>query len=117
MKTAPTFAGFQSIKLTFGMFRAAHAIVYNSSPAPVSSGNTYFYTTFGSGDVVFRLTSGMPSQCGGFWLRATDPGLKNNLAALMAAITTQAPITVYADPTRIWNGSASPYCLVYMIAL
>ena len=117
MKTGPIVRRVMVMALTVALCSVAQALVYNGTPSPVSPGNTYVYTTFGSGDVVFKLTSGMPSQCGGFWLRATDPGLKNDLAALMTAITTQTPVTVYADPTQIWTGSSTPYCLVYMIAL
>jgi hypothetical protein len=87
-----------------------------SSPSSVLPGSTYSYATFNNGDVVFRLTSGGVSGCYGFWLRATDPGIKSEVASLLAVIATQAVITVYADTSQIWTGSASPYCLVYMIA-
>lgn len=106
-----------SIMVAIGVCSIAEALVNNSTPATVLAGNTYFYTTYGSGDVIFRLAAGMPSQCVGFWLRSSDPGQKNDLTALMTAIATQQALTVYADPTQTWPGSTSAYCLVYMIAL
>ena len=72
------------------------------------------YSTFGTSDVVFRQAVSGLSQCFGFWLRASDPGFKTNVAALLTAITAQSLLTVAVDdsPALMWSGSASPYCLV-----
>jgi hypothetical protein len=90
----------------------ACATQVSGSPSLVTPNTTWMYTTFGSGDVVFRQnTSGLP-QCYGFWLRATDPGFKTNVAALLMAIQTQSQITVVVDDAQLWTGSGSAYCLV-----
>jgi len=82
------------------------------SPSLVTPNTVWMYSTFGSGDVVFRQNAGGVSQCYGFWLRASDPGFKTNVAALLMALQSQSPITVAVDDAQIWAGSGSPYCLV-----
>ena len=99
-----------------GAVAIASAAVTASNPSTVTPGSTFTYATFGSGDVIFQMSSSGLSQCSGFWLRGTDPGFKSLYAGLLMATTTQATITVYADPAQIWTGSGSPYCLVYSIA-
>jgi len=64
----------------------AFAAVAASSPSSVLPGSTYSYATFNNGDVVFRLSSGGLSGCYGFWLRATDPGFKSEVASLLAVL-------------------------------
>ena len=94
----------------------ASATVIQSNPSTVVVGSTWWYTSFGSGDVAFQLSSSGLSQCGVFWLRATDPGFKTAVAALLTATTTQATVTVFADTSQMWTGTSTPFCLVYMIA-
>lgn len=84
--------------------------------APISTGPTsitdlHAYTTFGGGDVVFRIT-GYSGNCYGFWLRAADGGFKTAYATLMAASLSQTPVSIYAYDDEIWTGSGSAYCRV-----
>ena len=90
----------------------AFATGVNAAASPVLAGSTVFQTTFGSGDVLFKLTQGMPSGCTGFWLRAIDAGFKSNLAALLTSIATGTSIAVSADDSNIWPGSTNLNCLV-----
>jgi hypothetical protein len=95
----------------------ARAAIVSTGPSIVSAHSVDTYTTFGSGDVTFRLTTNGLSQCDGFWLRATDPGFKTNVAALLATVASQGSISVSADDAQIWTGSAGHYCLVWNLEL
>lgn len=88
-------------------------------PSTVLAGSVFSYQTYGGGDVVFQLTQTPlpPSECYGFWLRASDPGFRNNLAILIATIQAQGAVGVTADDTTIWSGSSSKYCLVSSLLL
>jgi hypothetical protein len=87
-----------------------------SVTSTILSQSTYVYA---AGDVVFQLSNpnNGVSGCYGFWLKATDSGFKNNLAALLALIQSQAPVTVWADNTQVWTGSTQQYCLVYALQI
>lgn len=74
----------------------------------------YVHGTFGNGDVWFVGTTG-GGLCQAFWLRASDPGLKNMYALLLAARTTGRPVLVYAHDTELWSGSGTPSCRVEAI--
>jgi hypothetical protein len=85
----------------------------------VLSQSTFSYSTWGGGDVAFQLTNNPVSQCFGFWLRASDPGFKNNLAILLSVIQTQGQITVNADDSseNHFSGSTTAYCIVTSLQL
>lgn len=104
-----------SVFLWFGT--AAHAAIVQSGTSTVMSQSTDSYSSFGNGDVVFQLTTNNLTECYGFWLRATDPGFRNNLAILLAQIQTGGSLNVIADDSQIWTGSIHPYCLVYGLQL
>jgi len=97
----------------------AQAADVSAGPSTVMSQSMFSYSTFGGGDVAFRLTNNPVSQCFGFWLRSSDAGFKNNLAILLSVIQTQGQITVNADDTsgNHWSGSTSAYCIVTSLQL
>lgn len=100
-----------------GVATKSDAAILSASQSTIASGTLYTYPNSGDGDVIFQLyTNSLSSQCTGFWLRASDPGFKGTLSALLVAKATQAPIFVTVDTSQMWSGSASPYCLVYTIA-
>lgn len=74
----------------------------------------YVHGTFGSGDVWFVGSTGA-GLCQAFWLRASDPGVKNMYALLLAARTTARPVLVYTHDTELWSGSGTPSCRVEAI--
>lgn len=115
--------GGTSIRRSLGAIAAAIASISISAlaeavvqvgPSAVLAQSTFSYQTYGNGDVVFQLvnTPLPPSECYGFWLRASDPGFKNNFALLLSVIQTQGAVTVVADDSTIWSGSVNKYCLV-----
>lgn len=69
------------------------------------------YTTFGGGDVIFKLTS-PASGCIGFAVLASSTGFKQTYAMLLAAAMNGKPINVQAFNDKKWNGSGSFYCVV-----
>ena len=94
----------------------SQAAIVSTSPSTVKSQTVISYAAFGGGDIVFQLTTNSLSECGGgFWLRATDPGFKNNLAILLAQAQAGGAVTVAADDSQIWTGSSTPFCLVYCL--
>jgi len=97
----------------------AQAADVSAGPSTVLSQSMFSYSSYGNGDVVFQLTNNPVSQCFGFWLRASDPGFKNNLAILLSVIQTQGQITVNADDTSAnhWSGSTTAYCIVTSLQL
>jgi hypothetical protein len=95
----------------------AVAAPVTTSPSTVMPQQTYFYGTYDNGDVIFRLTTNTQPQCVGYWLRAGDAGLKNELAALMVSISAQLSLIVNADDAVIWAGSSSHFCLVTSLSL
>lgn len=100
-----------------GLAARSNAAMLSATQSTIASGTLYSYPNFGGGDVVFQLnTNSLSGQCTGFWLRATDPGFKTTLAALLVAEATQTPISAIVDTSQIWTGSSSPFCLIYMIA-
>ena len=90
--------------------RAAEVI---SARQPIA--RVVIYTTYGSGDVVGTLVSGMPSGCFGFWLRPSDLGFKSAYADLISSYHTNKSIIVGVENTSIWAGSANPYCRLVWI--
>jgi hypothetical protein len=95
----------------------AEAVSISTSASTVMSQQTFFYGTFGSGDVIFRLTTNSQPQCVGYWLRGTDSGLKNELSALLVAISSQSQVVVDADDGVLWTGSSNHYCAVTSLVL
>jgi hypothetical protein len=116
MKKLKRFTQLLIATSTLGSIGMASAVVMQSNTSTVLPGTIFTYTSFGNGDVVFQLNSSGLSQCPGFWLRATDPGFKTAVAALLTANASQAAVTVFADTSQIWTGSVTQFCLVYMIS-
>ena len=88
--------------------------VIQAAPVTVNIGTLtrmWVHGTFGNGDVWFVGTTGGGS-CQAFWLRASDPGVKNMYAVLLAARTAGRPVLVYAHDDQLWSGSGSPSCRV-----
>jgi hypothetical protein len=95
----------------FGARSALATVVY--STGTVSWFSTY--SSFGGGDITFRLTN-QPSSCsGGYWMSKSQAGFNANLAYLLAARAAGETIVVGGDDAVIWNGSASIFCRVEWI--
>jgi len=113
---------FMSVKLTtllvgLGVFAAttAEAAIVGSVVGPVK--HYYSYTDYGTGDVVIVVTN-PPATCpGGFWVRMSDPGAKNVVAELLAAVASQIPMQIwgYDDLANIWPGSGTATCRLYVV--
>jgi hypothetical protein len=98
--------------ITLALCAAAECIAGPVLSAKSTPAAPLFYTTFGSGDVVFNLESDGLTQCTGFWLRPSDSGFKTTFAGLLTAVHAGTPIFVYADDAQLWPGSGDPWCLV-----
>lgn len=106
MRQVVLFVGV--IAMLLGRLTSLSAAEVTSTRQPIARIVTY--TTYGSGDVVGTLVSGMPSGCFGFWLRPSDLGFRSAYADLISTYHTSKPISVGVENTSIWAGSASPYC-------
>jgi hypothetical protein len=101
-----------------GMSTRAAAAPFSTTASTVMPQQTFFYGTYGSGDVIFTLTTNShSSSCYGYWLRGTDSALKNELAALMISISAQSLLMVNGDDGTTWTGSSNHYCLVTSLTL
>jgi hypothetical protein len=95
---------------------SAHAAnIVSTSLSTISQVDVY--TEFGNGDVIVWLaTNSLQSSCpSGFWIRGTDTGADRVLAQVEAAYHSGTPVTVWADTTTIWSGSASAACLIWLV--
>ena len=72
------------------------------------------YTNIGEGD--FLIQSSIPLQdCDGFFVYGSDPGSKNVYTILQAAYLTRKEVYLWADNSRLWEGSSSRYCHIYAV--
>jgi hypothetical protein len=94
-----------------GTENAQAEVVASSGPVQIVGMTTY--STFGGGDVVFEISVPITGCGGGIWIRATDPGFQQNVAAVLSARMANRPVTLYVENSDIWTGSASSYCRFY----
>ena len=77
----------------------------------------YTYPEFGGGDVTFRVNLPIVGCEGGFWIRASDPGFKANVATVLLAYSTKAALRVWAYNDQLWTGSGAPTCRIQGLGL
>jgi hypothetical protein len=105
----------KSIALAAGII--ALSAFGSASAALVSGSGTishiWSYSTYGSGDVVFQLTTTLSGCSNGLWLKAADPGFKNLYAMLLAAYHAGGTISVDAFNDDLWTGAGGATCRVH----
>lgn len=96
--------------------RATAAIVTPTVSVTVTQ--SFAYASYGGGDFVFSTSSGA-SGCGnGWYIKATDPGYKAVVAAVLTAQVGGNFVLVYGDNADIWPGSTSgQYCRVQTVGI
>jgi len=104
---------FVWLLVAMGFAASANAAIYGTSASTISGIETY--TQVGGGDVIVFLTSNsLSASCPyGFWIRGSDAGAKGTLAQVLSAQAAGIPVTIWADTSVTWSGSASPSCLVW----
>ncbi len=75
------------------------------------------FTQYNGGDVYFAVETSIFDCEYGFWLNKSDPGFSANMALLLSAYHTKAPVVVYGHSEQLWSGSSGRYCKLYSIAL
>ena len=75
------------------------------------------YATYGSGDVVFTLSSNAATCSNGYWIKPTDPGQATVLSTLFAGKSTGASLQVFALDTDLWPGGTATCHVVYIVYL
>ena len=93
-------------------FNAKAAIVAAYS---VTITSLYTYPQYGGGDVVIQVSQPAPGCPAGFWLAASDPGMKTVYAQLLAARLTRTPLAIWAFDDQIWTGAGSPTCRIQAV--
>jgi len=77
----------------------------------------YSYTQFGGGDVQVLVTLGA-TNCGGFWLKPSDPGFKAALSMLLSAYLAKSQVMIYGLDNDLWPGSPSgTFCHITTVVL
>jgi len=96
--------------------RVAAAVV--SPGASVTVTQSYAYTSFDGGDFVFSTSAAAPGCGTGWYIKASDPGYKAAVAAVLTAQAGGNYILVYGDNSDIWAGSPSgQYCHVQAVGI
>ena len=54
---------------------------------------------------------------GGFWIRASDPGFKTNVATVLLAYNSKSALRVWAYNDQLWTGSGAPTCRIHGLGL
>jgi hypothetical protein len=79
---------------------------------------TYAYGSYGGGDFVFSTSVGASGCENGWYIKATDPGYKAVVAAVLTAQAGGNFVLVYGDNADIWPGSSSGhYCRVQTVGI
>jgi hypothetical protein len=99
---------------TFLAFGEAHAALVGGAPVGAVK-HYYSYSDFNTGDVVIQVATPPASCPGGFWVRMTDPGAKNVVAQLLAAVTSQIPLIIWGYDDQLWPGTATVTCRIYTV--
>lgn len=86
-----------------------------SSNGPVQITGMITYSSSGGGDVIFYISTPVTGCPGGVWIRPTDPGFQQNVAAVLSAQMANRPVTVWVENNDIWAGSTSGACRLYAI--
>jgi hypothetical protein len=87
-----------------------------SSNGPVQITGMMTYSSSGGGDVLFFISVPITGCPGGVWIRPTDPGFQQSVAAVLSAQIANRPVTVWVENSDIWTGSTENYCRLYAIS-
>lgn len=89
--------------------------------APVGSGKIVgltTYTTFGDGDVVFKLSTPVVGCDDGYWLNKKDPGFDTTLSVILSSFHAKTDVKVWGHDDQLWGGSGdSKYCRLNWLRL
>jgi hypothetical protein len=89
-----------------------------SPGASVTITQSYTYTTYGGGDFVFSTSVGAPGCGSGWYIKATDPGYRSAVAAVLTAQAGGNFVQVYGDNADLWSGSPSgQFCRLQTIGV
>jgi hypothetical protein len=89
--------------------RATAAIVTPGVSVTVTQ--SYAYSTYNGGDFVFSTSTGATGCENGWYVKATDPGYRAVVAAVLTAQAGGNFVLVYGDNADIWSGSPTGhYC-------
>jgi hypothetical protein len=89
-----------------------------SPGAAVTITQTYAYTSYGGGDFVFSTSVAAPGCSSGWYMKATDPGYKAAVSAVLTAQAAGLQVVVYGDNSDIWSGSPTgEYCRVATVGV
>jgi hypothetical protein len=96
---------------------AAHAAVVTPGVG-VSVTQSWAYANYDGGDFVFS-TSVAGTGCGnGWYIKASDPGYRSEIAVVLTAQASGLQVMLYGDNSDIWSCSPSgQYCRVVAIGL
>lgn len=98
------------------LHRATAAVV--SPTVSVTVTQSYAYSNYGGGDFVFSTSVGALGCEAGWYIKATDPGYKAVVAAVLSAQAGGNFVVVYGDNADIWSGSPSGhYCRVQSVGI
>jgi hypothetical protein len=105
--------------LVFGICflqRATAAIVTPTVSVTVTQ--SFAYSSFGGGDFIFSTSVGASGCENGWYIKATDPGYKAVVAAVLTAQAGGNFVIVYGENADIWPGSSTGhYCRVQTIGI
>ena len=89
-----------------------------SPGASVTINQSYAYTSYGGGDFVFSTNVAAPGCGSGWYIKATDPGYRSAVAAVLTAQAGGNYVTVYGDNADLWSGSPTgKYCRLLTIGV
>jgi len=96
--------------------RATAAIVTPGVSVTVTQ--SYAYSTFDGGDFVFTTSVGASGCENGWYIKATDPGYKAVVAAVLTAQAGGNFVVVYGDNADVWSGSSTGhFCRVQTVGI
>ncbi len=96
---------------------AANAAIVTPTVS-VTISQTFAYSSYGGGDFVFSTSIGASGCENGWYIKATDPGYKAVVAAVLTAQAGGSFVQVYGDNADIWSGSPSGhYCRVQSVGI
>ncbi|MHB8475471.1 MAG: hypothetical protein ACYDBZ_04185 [Steroidobacteraceae bacterium] len=109
---------YAMVVLAFPVFPTIVNATVVSPGASVTITQSYAYTTFGGGDFVFSTSVAAPGCGSGWYIKATDPGYKSAVAAVLTAQAAGNYVLVFGDNSDLWDGSPSgQYCRLQTIGV
>ncbi|WP_210330305.1 hypothetical protein [Aliikangiella sp. G2MR2-5] len=95
---------------------SANAYSENESTDLTKINSVISYSTYGSGDVIFKVEN--PStNCYGYWINKNDMGFNANLTIIIAAYQAKNTVVAKGLTDEKWAGSSKNWCKLYSISL